>query len=165
MKHGRARDGDVLVYKDGGKPGDFKPKVSMTGRGFPFDDFVINEHVYRVRAVDPVSQGFLYFWLQQPETLADMRMRGTGAAIPGLNRTAFNSVPVRLPVAGRFATAMATLESFAQSALSLAAEVAEVSRTRDELLPLLMSGRVRVAEAEDALAAVTPDNPAATEAP
>lgn len=39
---------------------------------------------------------------------------------------------------------------------SLASEIADLTRTRDELLPLLMSGRVRVAEAEEALASLTP---------
>lgn len=150
MRQGRVVGGDVLVYKDGGKPGDFRPKVSMAGQGFPFDDFVINEHVYRVRVGGSLSQGFLYFWLQQSETLADMRTRGTGAAIPGLNRTAFNAVPVRLPSAVALGPAMATLDAMAQAALSLAAEASDLTRTRDELLPLLMSGRIRVAEAEEA---------------
>lgn len=151
MKQGQVQDGDVLVYKDGGKPGDFKPKISMAGEGFPFQNFVINEHVYRVRARPSLGQGFLYFWLQQPEVIAEMRSLGTGAAIPGLNRTAFSSVGVRLPKQETLKMTVSTLNRLATSALSLASECADLTRTRDELLPLLMSGRIHVEDLKGAL--------------
>lgn len=48
MRSGIVQDRDILVYKDGGKPGEFKPHVSMFGDKFPFDRMCINEHVYRV---------------------------------------------------------------------------------------------------------------------
>ncbi len=49
LNRGKVKDRDVLLYKDGGKPGLFEPKVSMFGDGFPFSEFSINEHVYRIR--------------------------------------------------------------------------------------------------------------------
>lgn len=63
MKSGELQSHDVLLYKDGGKPGVFLPRVSMFGDGFPFDVCGINEHVFRVRLKDPFNQTFLYFWL------------------------------------------------------------------------------------------------------
>ena len=147
MKSGLLGDRDLLVYKDGGKPGDFRPKVGMFGRGFPFDKMVINEHVFRVRARPPVSESYLYFWLQQPEMLDAMRQAGTGAAVPGLNRTAFKSLPVLLPDDKELLDIQIVLDVLTSAALDLAAEAREFQRLRDELLPLLMSGRVRVGEA------------------
>lgn len=64
MKRGRLADGDVLVYKDGGTPGNFRPHVSAFGFGFPASDATINEHVYRVRAVSGISQAVLYWVLR-----------------------------------------------------------------------------------------------------
>ncbi len=38
MKSGYVQSYDVLLYKDGGKPGVFLPRVSMFGEGFPFEN-------------------------------------------------------------------------------------------------------------------------------
>lgn len=48
MKRGRIESRDVLLYKDGGRPGEYEPHVSMFGDGFPFNKCCINEHVYRL---------------------------------------------------------------------------------------------------------------------
>jgi len=55
MSRGVVEDFDVLLYKDGGKPGVYEPHVSQFGLGFPFDDFCINEHVYRLRVFPPYT--------------------------------------------------------------------------------------------------------------
>jgi restriction endonuclease S subunit len=58
MRHGHVEDRDVLLYKDGGRPGEFEPHVSMFGDGFPFEKFSINEHVYRIKVSPPLTQAF-----------------------------------------------------------------------------------------------------------
>ncbi len=97
MKRGHIMAFDVLLYKDGGKPGQFEPHVSVFGCGFPFETLCINEHVYRLRARPPLTQGFLYFWLTTPLLMEEMRRRGTGVAIPGLNSTAVRELPILVP--------------------------------------------------------------------
>jgi type I restriction enzyme S subunit len=92
MKRGRIEDRDVLVYKDGGRPGQFEPHTSMFGDGFPFSEACINEHVYRLRAGDVLSQEFVYFWLRTDFAEEEMRIRGTGVAVPGLNSTALGGL-------------------------------------------------------------------------
>lgn len=97
MRRGHIKDLDVLIYKDGGRPGQFEPHISIFGSGFPFDKCVINEHVYRIRVKPPLTQTFLYFWLTTPLVMEEMRRRGTGVAIPGLNSTAVKELPVIVP--------------------------------------------------------------------
>jgi len=46
----------VLLYKDGGRPGEFEPHVTLFGDGFPFDICAINEHVYRLRAKEELAR-------------------------------------------------------------------------------------------------------------
>lgn len=46
MKKGIVKGYELLIYKDGGKPGYFMPNFSMFGDGFPFEKFAINEHVF-----------------------------------------------------------------------------------------------------------------------
>lgn len=147
MNRGVLESRDVLVYKDGGKPGDFRPHVALLGDGFPFDRMVINEHVYRVRASEPLSEPFLYFWLQSEMAMVFMRMAGTGAAIPGLNSTAFKSIPVAIPPCEILDELLPVLDALVGAALGCAKEAMDLRKTRDELLPLLMSGAISPGEA------------------
>lgn len=148
MKRGVSTDRDVLLYKDGGRPGEFEPHVSLLGMGFPFATFCINEHVYRLRATSPLTQEFLYYWLSSEPVLEEMRRRGTGVAIPGLNSTAVRNLPIDVPLPevierfSVFATPMVSLM------LTNARESQLLAQLRDTLLPKLLSGELRVRDAE-----------------
>ena len=148
LKKGVVQDRDVLIYKDESKPGDFRPHVTLFGNGFPFETFAINSHVYRLRA-ERVSQEFLYFWLSSPSMMAEMRRRGTGAAIPGIPRRNLVSMPLLVPAP----VTLAEFQNFAAPAVSRILANANQSQTlaelRDTLLPKLISGELRVPEAED----------------
>lgn len=150
MKRGRLQDGDVLVYKDGGKPGNFTPHVSAFGQGFPVAEATINEHVYRVRAIEGISQGLLYWILRSPWMDREMRKRGTGVAIPGLNSSNFRDLP--WPTLSESATRQLneTLAPMLVGMLRLGAQSMRLRALRDALLPELLSGRFRVATHVDA---------------
>ena len=72
----------MFAYKDGGKPGEFKPRIGMLGKGFPFKHFGINEHVFRMRS-NKIGQPLLYFQLGSKRAFEHLAVRGE-AAIPGL---------------------------------------------------------------------------------
>lgn len=148
LRRGVLQDRDILVYKDGGKPGDFKPHVSMFGNGFPFDRMCINEHVYRVRLKPDLGQEFGYYWLSSPAIMAEMRRRGTGAAIPGINSTAVKSIPVVEPPADRLLVFRQATAPLVERSLQAASESRTLATLRDMLLPQLMSGKLRVRDAE-----------------
>jgi type I restriction enzyme S subunit len=151
MKKGHIRNGDVILYKDGGKPGQFEPHVSMFGGGFPFGECAINEHVYRVR-VDDIGQEFLYLWLSSDLLLEEMRRKGTGVAIPGLNSTQVRSLTVLMPsdeVAAAFRELVAPMVG---GVLVAAVEQRRLAEVRDALLSKLISGAVRIPDPEGLLA-------------
>jgi type I restriction enzyme S subunit len=151
MRRGHIEDRDVLLYKDGGRPGEFEPHVSMFGDGFPFEKFAINEHVYRIRVNDPLSQAFLYFWLELDEIMDEMRNRGTGVAVPGLNSTALSGISISVP----HKKLLNDFSYYAEPLISKIFANAKESRTlaslRDSLLPKLMRGVVRVKDVEKIL--------------
>ncbi|TNM37695.1 hypothetical protein FHP29_18100 [Nocardioides albidus] len=151
MTRGVLQDGDVLVYKDGGKPGNFIPHVSAFGEGFPVARAVINEHVYRVRTKAPVTQGLLYWVLRSEWLDREMRNRGTGAAIPGINSTNFRSLPFPSLPQEAIANLGPTLDSLLKRMLMLGSEIATLEETRDALLPELISGRLRVGAVDGVL--------------
>lgn len=144
MRHGRLEDGDVLVYKDGGKPGNFVPHVSAFGYGFPVHSAVINEHVYRVRAADGVSQALLYWVLRSPWLDEEMRKRGTGVAIPGLNSSNFRELPFPELRESDSVFLNEMLSPMLEEILRLGAENVRIATLRDTLLPELLSGRIRI---------------------
>ena len=151
MNKGHVKARDVLLYKDGGKPGLFEPHVTLVGEGFPFDTFAINEHVYRLRAQQWYGQNCLYFWLSSDAVKSEMRIKGTGVAIPGLNSAQVKSLATLTPTPDVSQCLDAILEPFVHRVLSNSNESRLLAQTRDFLLPRLMSGDVRVRDAEKIL--------------
>ncbi len=151
MSRGHVKNLDVLLYKDGGTPGNFIPHVSATGHGFPFAIAAINEHVYRLRISEPYSQAFLYFWLSSQRMDTEMRQRGTGAAIPGLNSSAVRDLPILQLPDNLLRKVQGLLDPLLDLILRSAKESRICSRLRDVLMPELLSGRIRVREASHAI--------------
>lgn len=149
MRKGRLKDRDVLLYKDGGKPGDFRPHVSMIGASFPFDEAAINEHVFRLRIGEPYSQEILYAWLKTDRMTDEMRRRATGVAIPGLNSAAVRSLPIVRPSPGLLEEVNRTLKPLMATVLTRARESRMLATIRDALLPKLVSGQIRVPLSND----------------
>lgn len=105
-----------------------------------FDDFFPIDTAFFVNTDLPMA--WAYFALRD----AGLEGMNTDSAVPGLNRENALSRPLPLP-------SETTLESFEREVTvylnaiqELSAEIDEATRTRDELLPLLMSGKIRVSE-------------------
>jgi type I restriction enzyme S subunit len=148
MTKGHIQSRDVLLYKDGGRPGEFEPHATLFGDGFPFEECAINEHVYRIRATPDFGQNLLYFSLTSEATMAEMRLKGTGVAIPGLNSTQARSLTLLLPSRTAAEGFERTTEPFIGRVLANCKEAKTLAATRDLLLPRLMSGELRVKDAE-----------------
>jgi type I restriction enzyme S subunit len=145
MRRGRLIDEDVLVYKDGGKPGHFIPHISAFGSGFPFEAAVINEHVYRARAKDGVSQALLYFLLRSSWMDQEMRKRGTGVAILGLNSSNFRGLPMPMMDSETVERLNYGLGPMLIALLRYGAESKRLAGLRDTLVPKLISGNISAA--------------------
>jgi len=148
MTKGHVRDGDVLLYKDGGRPGEFEPHVTMVGEGFPFDTFCINEHVYRLRTDPGVPQEYLYFWLSSDRAMDEMRNRGTGVAIPGLNSTAVRQLAVVLPGEQTLARFHGEVGKLVRRLLANCNQARTLAAMRDAMLPRLISGELHLEDVE-----------------
>jgi type I restriction enzyme S subunit len=145
MNKGKPQDFDILLYKDGGKPGEFKPRVGMYGLGFPFREYGINEHVFILR-VQELGNPYLYFWIRMERTLDILRNRGVKAAIPGINQQDVGTIPILRP-------SQEILEAFNKLAmpsisliLTLASESMRLANLRDTLLPRFISGELQIPE-------------------
>jgi len=147
MKKGHVKNRDVLLYKDGGRPGEYEPHVTLVGDGFPFATCAINEHVYRLRAKSTLGQNYLVFWLSSDLVMEEMRIKGTGVAIPGLNSTQVKSLRTLIPSPGVIGAFDDISDRLIASVLSTCNESRTLATLRDVLLPRLVSGALRVNDA------------------
>jgi type I restriction enzyme S subunit len=148
MKKGHLKSRDVLLYKDGGRPGEFEPHVTLFGNGFPYDVAAINEHVYRLRAKPQLGQDYLFFWLSSRFVMDEMRNKGTGVAIPGLNSTQVRSLSFLYPNDEVIEVFDRLVEPQVSRVLELSKESRNLGLVRDALLPKLISGEIKVSEME-----------------
>ena len=148
MTKGKVQNRDVLLYKDGGRPGEYEPHVSMFGDGFPFAEFCINEHVYRLRGNNQVCQAFLFYWLTSDRLMEEMRVKGTGVAIPGLNSTSVKSLAALTPPVKVVHAFDKMTAPFLSRLFSNCIESRMLANTGNALLPKLLSGEIRVKDAE-----------------
>ncbi|MGI4761964.1 MAG: restriction endonuclease subunit S [Janthinobacterium lividum] len=144
MKSGLVNSEDVLLYKDGGKPGDFRPRVSMFGYGFPFEVFAINEHVFRLRS-NELGQPFLYMQIGDERVLHELRHRGAKAAIPGINQSDVKSLKLVVPSVALLTLYNETAGAIFHQILLNASTNQQLAALRDELLPRLLSGELSMA--------------------
>lgn len=144
MKRGIVKEYDILVYKDGGTPGTFIPKFSMFGEGFPFKEFCINSHVFRVQPKKDVFRFYIYQWLNSYYCKWQLKNIGGKAAIPGINSTDFKSLEVIIPVEQLVSEYHNLVKNKYKKILKNMVQIQSLTKTRDTLLPKLMSGKVRV---------------------
>lgn len=155
MKKGHLSDGDILIYKDGGKPGELRPAATYVSEKFPFEEACINEHVFRVRIDEELGQYFGFLALSSDHCMQQMRELATGVAQPGLNQSAMKALSFLMPSEGEI------LKSFNRLVAPLldgcnekARESLTLATLRDTLLPRLMSGELRVGEAREQVEAL-----------
>ena len=147
MKAGKVEDFDVLLYKDGGKPGEFKPRIGIFGMGFPFERFGINEHVFRMRSSE-LGQTFLYFQTASDRVFHHLAVRGGKAAIPGINQQEVKSADFLIPNDAVTETFNKFCQPVFENILHHSLQSQTLANLRDTLLPKLLSGELRVPEAE-----------------
>lgn len=142
LKKGRIQDFDLLIYKDGGKPGYFIPDFSMMGLGFPFKEMVLNEHVFRLNFGKPELNIFAYFFFKTEEVMNYLNSVGGKAAIPRINQKNVEDVSILdldIPKVKEFGSIV--LPMF-KTILENCKESSRVAALRDTLLPKLMSGEL-----------------------
>lgn len=145
MKRGIPEDFDVLLYKDGGKPGEFKPRIGMFGAGFPFKRFVLNEHVFMLRAPD-LGQAYLYMWIAQKGMMNRLAEMGAKAAVPGINQQHVQSLKIAVPPKQELEGFNDFAMPMIRASLQLMATTIGLSQVRDEVMPRLIDGRLRIAD-------------------
>lgn len=135
---------ELLIYKDGGKPGYFIPNYTIFGEGFPFEYMFINEHVFLLDLMSREYNIFAYFYMQTSYIMNQLNSIGGKAAIPGINTKDIESLPIftddnkKVKEFGKIVLPMIT------TILKNSRENAHLTKLRNTLLPRLMSGELKI---------------------
>jgi len=142
MTRGHIKDRDVLLYKDGAKIG----RKAMFGNGFPHSVCCINEHVFILRVNNQISQSYLYFWLDQPEMTQNIKNLNANSAQPGINQVSVKALPILIPTKEIIVKFDELCEPLLSELFLFAKENNILRKTRDLLLPRLISGELEVSD-------------------
>lgn len=143
MKKGVVRDGDVALYKDGAYIG----RSSFFRDEFPHAEFSVNEHVFLLRSSgENLTQNILYLWLREPSTIAEIRSTNANAAQPGINQNGVKGLQILVADESTTSRFDELVEPFLALIVSLAKRNQTLRRTRDLLLPKLISGEMDISE-------------------
>lgn len=148
MDKGKVHGYELMLYKDGGKPGTFIPHFSMFGEGFPYDDFYINEHVFKLDFGDKGFNEFCYFYLQTDYPYNWLANNGGKAAVPGINQQDVNSIWIYHPDNPIVKEYCKWVQPIFTTILRNCSQNVKLSQLRDTLLPKLMSGELDVSNVE-----------------
>jgi type I restriction enzyme S subunit len=144
LKRGKVDGYELLIYKDGGKPGTFMPHFTMFGEGFPFETFFINEHVFLLDFFNKDFNSFCYFYFDSEYVKPIFENNGGKAAIPGINQEDIKQLSIFCP-SNRF---VIEFGEFAKSSITRilknCKENQNLADLRDALLPKLISGELEV---------------------
>ena len=148
MSKGEIKGYELLIYKDGGKPGYFIPNFSIFGEGFPFDKMFLNEHVFKLDFYNRGYNIFAYFYFQTDFIMSYLNAQGGKAAIPGINQKDVENIPI-LTIDNEYVKLFCDkVTPIVEKILINSKENSHLSTLRDTLLPKLMSGEIDVNEVE-----------------
>ena len=144
MKKGKVNGYELLIYKDGGKPGYFIPNFSIFGEGFPYDEMFINEHVFKLDLGNRGYNAFAYFYFQTEYVMNFLNAQGGKAAIPGINQKDIEAIPMYTLDNEYVKVFCDKAETLIKKILFNCKENKALAALRDTLLPKLMSGEIEV---------------------
>ena len=146
MKTGAINGYELLLYKDGGKPGTFIPHFSMFGEGFPYQKFFINEHVFKLDFGNKGFNEFAYFFMQTDYAYHWLANNGGKAAVPGINQQNVNDIWIFSPENSKVKEFGEWVQPLFTTILKNCAQNVKLAELRDTLLPKLMSGELDVSD-------------------
>lgn len=104
----------------------------------------VNQGFIAIEPRQEIDRWFLFHEMRR--RVPEFIQRANGSTFLELSRGVFKGLEVNWPAESVRADLFAKVDPLHIAAASLQQEIAELQSTRDALLPLLMSGRVRVAE-------------------
>jgi type I restriction enzyme S subunit len=109
----------------------------------------VNQGFIAIRCTEELPNLFMLQWLARSHD--DILARANGSTFLEINKSNFRAMPIIVPPRAQMDAFMSVAEPLHARLVSLQRESRYLARLRDELLPKLLSGEVRVGHAEATL--------------
>lgn len=138
------RNGDVLLYKDGAHIG----RITYFDCGFPHAKCAVNEHVLILRMTNSIEQRYLYLWLDQEFMTREIVSLNSNSAQPGISQSGVRTLSFLYPGSRIVEKFDDLVGDMFDKILANSKESLQLSALREALLPRLMSGELRMSDAD-----------------
>jgi type I restriction enzyme S subunit len=144
MRRGIIKGYELLIYKDGGKPGYFIPNFAIFGEGYPYEEMCLNEHVFKLDFENKGYSLFAYFFFKTKHIMSYLNAQGGKAAIPGINSKDIEAILMPSYENKCVRAYCDEMGEVLTQILTLSKASSRLSTLRDTLLPKLMSGQIKI---------------------
>ena len=112
-------------------------------------DFCLSQRVFAVRA-DPsiCNSSYLYYWLLTDQAQAELQARATGTTVVGIRQSELRKINVLIPPISCQNCASSLFKSILERVHLNEESNETLASIRDALLPKLLSGEIRIRDAE-----------------
>ncbi len=118
-------------------------------------EYCLSQRLFALRAnSQPVTGAYLYMWLSTDIGFRELQNRATGTTVLGIRQSELRKVPVLVPDAKLLASTSHILLSLLEMIHEFTEEASALGQVRDILLPKLMSGEIRIKDAEQLVSEV-----------
>jgi type I restriction enzyme, S subunit len=108
--------------------------------------YILSQRLFCLRTKKEFSSSYLYFWLRSPEGQNLINRRATGSTVQGIRQSELRNVEVIIPNGELLENASDLWMSILGKIEANYQAINIITKTRDDLLPKLMSGQLRVKE-------------------
>jgi type I restriction enzyme S subunit len=107
--------------------------------------YLLSQRLFSLRAnsrvIDPI---ILYLCMESEQTQHQLRSRASGATVSGIRQSELRKISIVVPPRSMQERAAPTLQQLAELKSTLDAKLENLRRTRDLLLPRLLSGQLEI---------------------
>jgi len=108
--------------------------------------YVLSQRLFALRVNSKCSSPYVYFWLRSPQGQHLLNRRATGSTVQGIRQSELRKVEIIIPEETILTKASNLWMSILEKIESNYQQIETLTKTRDALLPKLMSGQLRVKE-------------------
>ncbi|WP_461786371.1 restriction endonuclease subunit S [Prosthecobacter sp.] len=109
--------------------------------------YCLSQRLFSLRANSAViAPVILYLCMESEQTQHELRSRASGATVSGIRQSELRKIPIVVPPRSLQERAAPILQRLAEQKFTLDTQIQNLRRTRDLLLPRLLSGQVALAD-------------------
>lgn len=111
--------------------------------------YILSQRLFALRTNNKITSSYLYFYLFSKNGQHLLKARASGSTVQGIRQSELRKIEVIIPEMNILEKASNIFESTQEKKFSNSKQIQILKKTRDTLLPKLMSGQIRIKEFKD----------------